>query len=506
MSIKTTVRKSRIPHAKSAIEVINADIEENGWCADNRLLLPNTTLSAMELNLTRLPGIFTFISNNAGHTVDGKYYEIDEKGNYRQIDSSDAKNTQISAMSNKMVVKISATKGQLGPLDFEYFQHVEELLYKYIIDNQQQFTPMKNAQINLGTYCDFIKVVKGKKCLGGSSYGYVENFFHRLTGLTVTYFGKAKYIAKYMVNGNIKERTVSGDYKPFRKFNSDGEVNGNKGIFLEVDADYISNVICGHTKLVYSELINGISQSSSKYLFRYLTIHDKKAIIPLKYSELTQLMGVTRHTKKALALNQIGSFARGINNDKHGNLLVYASTNDDAMFGKKFPFIMKKMNNKHDWQFLFFLNVFVTPDMHNYGVQSIALDIIKNKKKRLNEIYETICGLAERVNMSVKDYLENGLTGVSLARALGVSEHETEEMKKRNMRKVTHEAIAGRKLLKLAGGLEQSNKLLREIENKKRLNSLEQESLKEQERIEKLSVVVSEKRRRGRPICDGIPF
>jgi hypothetical protein len=467
MSLQKKCQSRRIPRAKAVLNAINKDIENNLYCISKNLNVPNQTVSSMELNLAKLPGIFCFNTRVAVKRVEAKFYTIDEKGYYHEEFISEAQEQQIRKKHDGLMVKVHALNGRLGDSDFEYFEYIEKFVYDFAMNNIDSLLDRRNEPIYLGTYNDIAKKVKNLKSVGGSNYDAIEAFLHRLTGLVITYYGKAKYIDTYMENNEKRETKKGGGYMPFRNFTCTGEIDGNKGITLEVDATYLSNVVNGHSKLIYNQLNKGIKNSNSKYLFRYLTLSDQKAMVPTKYSELTQLMGIVRHKNKAKIMNQIGSIARGINNDNHGDLLVYVTQNDNLMFGKNFPFIMKPMKDKKDWQILFFLNVYITPDMHNYGVQSISRSIVETRLSQLHEIYEAFCSIAEMHGLSLHEYIHKGLNAVALTRAYGLTESELSDIKKhahddklKLKAKMQKRAILGAEAEKLYNGFDPAMKII----------------------------------------------
>lgn len=475
------MRSQKVGDLYSLLKVCTA---KQGLTVHSDLRIKGFTLTGMLKIFAKLPGIFIFDLKQAGKPVPTKSYSVEGKDNYEVYhEVTPEEEKSLIKSGNYSIIKISMTHGQLGPTDFKCFCLLEKVLYEEIISNRARYTNCTKDQIIcIGTQNKFVKNSIGYS--GNKSYLYVENFLIRLSGLHIDFCGKAKAVG-----------IAAGNFHPFG-FVAKGSQKDDRKLYIKVHPAYVNNIINNHIKPLYYELIRKIEQPSSKHLFRYLSMKDYHPFIAVKYSELVKLFSLVRHTRPSAIREQIGNIARHCNNESIGTSLLYVSMDDNAISGKNFPFLMKPAkDDKRDYVFVFALNAFTTPDMHDYNTRTIALQQLKNDELEERELYQKIQRFAVDCEMTVEDFLNSHYAALVLSRVQIVAAHEKEIKQKQLKASLIKERTLGKLVMK-----KHSDKSYHEVKQYLENDIEEKQSKQRSSKLaNKEKTLQQQPKRRGRP-------
>lgn len=460
-------------------------------------------ISGFDTNAAMLPGVFSLNDDKAGLPVSKKYFTRAANNDFVSLTEHEA--NILEKQGECILLVVEESNGQLGPSDFKCYCIFEQLIYEEVTSNKRKYSDgCEDKYVYLGNIRGF-----AKKALGydnDSAYKTVTNFIKRIRGLSFTAKGpevgfSLKTTGK-MIYGDI-------DYKPFTGHVLVGEVNGNRGINILVNNKYIQNILNGGSRLQYNDIINSIDNPLSKFLFRYLCLRDRKFHLLIKYSTLVQIMDIKRETTLSAASRQIGRIAKRINNKENGEVLIVTNLSGKGFMSENIPFGVKDMKAKDDWQFIFNLNVNVTPEMHTYvrkpKVQIWVMDVYKRWREIMKEIHEN----AYELGMTPAEYFKHGYGGVYIFNNLGLAENEIEKLRKYFANQARKKSFLGGKAEKVFGGVDAANQALNEIESHKKEVYY---AAKEQAATAKVNIqlptVEVRKRGRGRPKkeIEGLPF
>lgn len=459
-------------------------------------------VSGFDMNLAKLPGVFTFDASKIGKAVEKKYFSRKQNGDFESITENVALHLRKNSSDYNLLV-VEENNGQLGPSDYKCLCMLEQIIYNKITSNPSEFIDIHDdIYFYLGTIQEF--AIKTFGYDSGAAYKTIYNFLHRIKKLSFTTIGATGFSLKDNGMGIREER----EFRPFTGLLEKGGVEKTRGLNLLVNKSIVLNIINKGVRLQYNDIVNSIKNPCSTFLFRYLTLFDVHNKIIVKYSTLTFLLDIKREKTKMRAVRQIGRIASRINNDKIGNVLLFGNYGDKGLFNMDSPFYVVDMNSKEDWQFFFNFDINVTPEIRTYSsnsMKSLALerqiDIYKNRKEIINEIYE----IASSMDMTIVDFFKSGNAAVLLSQIYGMADEEIQKTKRQLTRKKVAETIIGTKAVKAYGSAETALMAINEAEAKRLLDY--KASIKQPEAqniVEEAKVA-----RRGRPkkdTFDDIPF
>lgn len=446
-------------------------------------------MSGFDQNIMLFPGIFSYIKENEGKPVGKKHYVTYGRTHFEPIPQEEA--SELLGKKNHRdysMMVIEETNGQLGPNDSKCYITLEQIIYREINDNYLRYlegaVEGPSQEVQIGTMRQFTSQALNDK--SGTAYKMVEGFFHRIKGLGFTPIVAKGFGLKYKTENGADAVIVDDYLKPFPGSRFVGKEGGNQKLNLKVDNRVILNILHGGTKMQYDEVINAITCAKSKHLLRMLTMLDKKSSIFIDYTDFVQIFELKRYYHQSQVERQIGLIANPINYDPQNKILIGGKKDSpDRPFGVK-P--LKKDN----WQLVFKLNAFSTPNMETYvsktKVQSEAVSMFRERRKLLLEVRQE----AAEHGLSPEEYvLTHG--DVALIRLRGLAAEEVAGIIRHFEMKADKHRLWGERLFKACGETGAKG-IVKQMEAK------QADELAEERRLQlEQEVLQAKQRRRGRP-------